>query len=542
MRSIKKILVALILAMTMVLSSSCGEEEDVSLDKYRITVACQTEMGEEEVLKRLKAAYEAKNPNVEIAIKTFQGEGFEQYMQGIAADQESSPHIIWTADTVHGRWDQYFTDLRPYYEASPETDYSLYYETMLDAASTNGVFKPTKNYTNPLGAFDHELDANSDGLENYKNHSEHGLFYAPRDYNKPAILCNNYLFKDLDEVYEVTYKQVNSVTEMPDDYMSTYDTLKAIVNGEAQWESMDDLYTFVRFVADRVVYYINNAADPRDANKWKNRAVINMFFEWEPTYTTILNEWGVELIGEDGSLNLADYKEKFEEYHDNFFPTTTSTDETEKRYYELLANAMSTISNGSLDFSAGAIFMTVCSRPVVLGYNNTLTTIYGEECLDAIAFPVESIAAGNSGYAISNIWEGKGMTVDGTYKSYADISWDFIKFIISEEGQEVAGATGLNIPVLKKLYDTESNGGKVPAWRSVESLSTMNHDAWVAGEELSQSTFNLFNAKSRKGFREIVSSFFIDLQKSNYNYESLNQLISEVVRKYNNNDPTNNLR
>ena len=169
MRKFGKICANGLLLTAMLSSSACfgggGDSmaDVVVADKYKVTVACQTEMGEEEVLKVLEKAYEAKNSDVDVVVKTFSGEGFEQYMLGIAAEPKNSPNIIWTADTYHSQWDQYFTDLRPYYEASPETDYSLYYETMLDTASTNGTFKPTKNYTNPTGNFNREKDANSDG-------------------------------------------------------------------------------------------------------------------------------------------------------------------------------------------------------------------------------------------------------------------------------------------------------------------------------------------------------------------------------------------
>ena len=151
MRKLTALLLSGIIATGMITASSCkknkGQSDNIVADKYKITIACQTEMGEEEVLKVLKKAYEDKNPDVEVEVKTFSGEGFEQYMLGIAAQQDSSPNIIWTADTYHSQWDEYFTDLRPYYESSPETDYSLYYETMLDTTATHGYFKPTKNYT-----------------------------------------------------------------------------------------------------------------------------------------------------------------------------------------------------------------------------------------------------------------------------------------------------------------------------------------------------------------------------------------------------------
>lgn len=532
MKKINAILMASMMTASMLGATACGDKkpDNVTADKYSITVACQTEMGEEEVLKVLKKAYEAKYPDREIIVKTFSGEGFEQYMLGIASDKGSSPNIIWTCDTLHSQWDQYFIDLRPYYEQSAETDYSLFYETMLDAASTNGYFKPTKNYTGSFRSDD--LDANSDGKESNKNYSPYGLYYAPRDYNKPAILCNTHLFAELDKEYEMVYKKVAGVAEMPADYVTTSARLAAIVAGN-DWDEMTDLYAFARMIAERMVYIINNEKDDRDIpTKWSQRAALNLFVEWEPTYTTLMNDMGVDLIGDDGSLNIAPV-EKFKALHDGLFPQDN----------EEVAGVMTTTNDG-ISFSSGKLFMTVCSRPVVLGYGDTFRQVYGDTHLETIQFPVKDIAAGNSGYAISRVWEGKGVTVNGVYKSYSEISWDFIKYIITEEGQEVAGQTGLNIPVLKKLYSKDTNGGVEPAWRKVENLGNMSHDAWVAGGELRQDTFNIFKVEKRAAFRNEVRTFFVNMQKAGYNAKNgtIEELIDSTVKSYNLQKPSGNLR
>lgn len=492
-------------------------------DKYKITVACQTEMGEEEVLQVLAAHYEEQNPDMDVEIKTFSGAGFEQYMLGIAAKPENSPNIIWTTSTNH-HWDEYFTDLRPYYEATEGADYSLYYETMLDAASPNGYFKPTKNYKGEFRKDD--LDVNSDGFEGYKNHSEYGLYYAPRDHNKPAILCNTYLIKELDESYEKLYKEVNSVTEMPYDYLSATARLQQIQNGEG-WDSLDDLSAFARMLGERIFYIAENSTS-REDRSWGDKAVLDLFLEWEPVYTTILNELNVDLIGEDGKLTLENYESTFEALHEKMFPI----DNEDLNIYET--------EDG--EFLRGNLMMTVGSRPVVLGYTYTLEQMYGEKSVAAIPFPVANIAASGSGYAISNIWDGQGMTVNGVYRSYTGLSWEFIKFMISEEGQEIAGSTGLNVPVLKQLCSAETNGGKEPAWRTVDRLGNINHDAWVAGGELRQDTFNVFIASRRNHFRFRVREFFMGFQQSDYAEGSLQALIDTTVQQYNLHKPESYLR
>ena len=158
------------------------------------------------------------------------------------------------------------------------------------------------------------------------------------------------------------------------------------------------------------------------------------------------------------------------------------------------------------------------------------------EVLNYTGEPVVSIAT------YSEKLKEQTIIINGVSKSYTDLSWDFIKFIITEEGQEAAGETGLNIPVLKKLYDAESNGGKEPAWRKVVSLGSMDNDAWVAGNELSQDTYNIFKADKRNAFRNVVRTFYTNLIKTNYNDGDLATLITKTEQSYSLQKPTNNLR
>ena len=70
----------------------------------------------------------------------------------------------------------------------------------------------------------------------------------------------------------------------------------------------------------------------------------------------------------------------------------------------------------------------------------------------------------------------------------------------------------------------------------------MNHDAWVAGGELRQDTYNIFKAEKRNAIRNITKMFFASLQAKNYNQGSLQVLIDDTIRNYNLQNPTNHLR
>lgn len=520
----KKIVALAIAGMSLVsvCFAGCGGNkgpQNVTSDYYTIKVACQSEDSEKEVLLALKAEYEKKYPDRKVEITSFTGKDFESYMLGVAQNLASSPNVIWTSDSYHGRWDEYFTDLRPYYEASPETDYSLYYETMLDTAASNGTFKPTKNYTNPTGTFNREKDANSDGKEAPGKQSEYGLYYAPRDYNKPALLCNVALFKELDEKYEAYFGA-------PEE--STYARLNDIVAGN-NWDNLDDLFEFAKLVGSRIDQVVNHAitlgvTGAKDKAYWDTKSALDLKLNWEPSYATLLTAMGVDtIIAEDGSLDLNTHKDVLTTLHEKLHPEDAQ---------HLCYN----VAGGDTNFASGYTFMKVVSRPVVLGYNNSFTMTYGADSLQVIQFPVENIAAGNSGYAINNYYQGAGVTVNGVYKSYEELSWEFIKYIITEEGQEVAGKTGNNIPVLKTLRDNPD-----AEWRKVAGLESMNHDAWVAGGELKQDWFYVYTAKARTGLRGQIQTFFNNFSKKNYNDGSLDKLIELTVRTYNTLEPQKSL-
>lgn len=521
-----------ILATMFAVTGCGGGGEDqpsgvVEKDKYEITVACQSEDSEKEVLEALKKAYEAKYPDRKINISTFTGKDFETYMLGLAQKLDGSPNIIWTSDSYHGRWDEYFTDLRPFYEASAETDYSLYYESMLDTAATNGYFKPTKNYT---GSFRSNDKDTADGHEHYEDHSDYGLYYAPRDYNKPTLLCNTALFKQLDTQYETYVTELSGA--LPANYQSATARLNDIVAGN-DWDDLDDLFAFAKMIAERIDFIVKTAEDKgvegvKVQSVWKTKTALDLKLSWEPSYVTFLTAIGAtNVINSDGTLNLTANSAALEELHAKLYPEG--------------ADRLCYAGADDTNFAQGYTFMKIVSRPVVLGFSNTFKQTYGEASLQAIQIPVEAIAAGNSGYAINNYYHDSKISVNGVEKSYDDICWDFIKFIITEEGQEVAGATGNNIPVLKSLYSAETNNGKTPAWRSVVGLEEMNQDAWVAGAELKQDWFNIYKAAARTGFRTQFQSFFANFQKSNYNNGSLADLISNVSNGYNVLKPTQNL-
>lgn len=449
--------ISLLACTTLALSATaCGKPPMTQKEekgKYNITIACQQEEGEIEVLKTLEAAYEAKNPDVNIIVKDFGGGSLDDYMTNNGR-VNTLADIVWVPDDLFAPWAEkggFFLDLRELYEASEETAYSNYYESMLHSASYTGEYKPLSE----------------------DNSKDYGLYFAPRDYNKIGIAYNTALFKRFG-------------IEAPTDF------------SREAW----NMETFIAFLQD--------AADKIEASGSANALtyrVISFFLQWEPVYTSVFKELGSDgIVKENGELNLTSEKNR---------------EIMRYLYDELFSDE--TIVGTEMDFKKGYTLMATCVRPVAYtAYQQRQGTI------DFLPFPTEAIGAGCSGYAITKSNASKTQTVNGVKKTNKELCWDFIKYVITEEGQEVAGAFGTSVPILKSL---EENG----AWKTAMP-NAKNHSAWLAGEELRLTTYNRYDTEIRTSLRANVGSIFSDLQNKTSGAESkfektLSTQTSEFNRK-----------
>lgn len=155
---------AVVLGVFALVSAGCndafedGEDgEDNVANKVTIQVGILNEPGERETMRKFKSAFEKINDKVNIRITYFPGT-YEQAMATYIRDPESMPDIVWTGADKHAAFSSagHFVNLRSYYESSKETAFENYYESMIE----------TTHY----------------GKE------DDGIWYAPRDYNKPVPL------------------------------------------------------------------------------------------------------------------------------------------------------------------------------------------------------------------------------------------------------------------------------------------------------------------------------------------------------------------
>lgn len=424
--------------------TSCGNQgtQGTVKGKYNITVAVQKDEGELELMEIYKEAYEKKHPEVNIVIKDFKGALFQAYMSKYAMSEKDLPMMIWMPDDqfdFHAAGG-YFVDLRPYYEQSAETDYTLYYESMLHAASYADEFRPTTSYS---GSFEGEKS----------DSRQYGIYFAPRDYNQIGIVYNKNLFKEFN-------------IEVPD---------------------TSDGWTFNEYID-----LINEIAEKIQAggNKHLAKRAANIFLPWEPVYTTVFNEFGTDGLTKDGVYNMDSEKNKeiCAYLYENIYKTKQCFDATDS-------------------FAKGTVFMTTASHATVKSFAEKIKDKEGNPAIDFLPYPMEYVAAGCSGYGITSIHAGDKQTVNGVTKTSAELCWDFIKFILSEEGQELGGESGYIQPILKSLANT----GK---WLTALDPS-MNHKAFAFGKELKQNSFNAYDPQCRDALRSIFTTTFGDLQNVN---------------------------
>lgn len=454
-------IIALLLSATMVISlfgcgkaSSTQKEKDFEEDKFNITVACQVEEGETTVMAALEKAYEEANPDVNIIVKDFGGHTkITDYITAYASTQEKLPMVVWMDDAAFAEPAEggYFVDLRPYYEMSEETSYDKYYNSMLQAASYTGEYKPASEDDSP----------------------EYGLYFAPRDYNKPTIVYNKTLLANLG-------------VEIPD---------------TSQGWNMEQFYAFLQSVNSAI------EANAQNDRAYRGYRVIRLFSSWEPIYTTIFANCGTDgILKADNTLNLDSAK------------NTAILDEL----YENILKYEYMVDNED-NFNAGTTCMTIVSRPLVVGMANQL----GSDNIDFLPFPGENVAAGCSGYGITAIHADEEQTVNGVTKKVSELAWDFIKFIITEEGQQVAGKTGLGVPVLKSLTETGT-------WCQWNAEQNMNHGAFLSGGELQQTTFNGMTPYKRTQARYTITGFFSFLEiGNNGEKESRDAKLADVTKAFN---------
>ena len=435
--------------------------------KFVISISARSYASEQNMLNLWKREYEARNPLVQVNVSGWgSNEGTsESYIMKNALNRDYLTNIVYTTDdsTANLATKKNFVDLRPYFEADPETDYTKYYSSMLDLTTFFGEFRPTTSYT---GSYPAEKS----------NDAQYGMYFAPREYNMPAILCNVTLFKE----HFATEEEKNNWGS---------DTLRNIwlrLGESSEW-------TWSTFV--KAVQNISKKCEDLNRSGDVGFRAMELNHTWEPVYTTIMKE-----LGGDGLFAVDE--------HDEVQPNLTSA--ANKAAYTKIINDFGKNANkymidtdyGNQNFSYRTVFGVVVSYPEVGNFYEAFKKVNYE--LDAINIPCEYVAAGCGGYGIL-VDKAKQVQklVTGETATTGELCWDFIKFIISKDGQNLCGREGYIQPVLKELADTgewlQAYDGKI------------NNRAFATSKELRLDTYCFADPKLRNDLRIAGTTFFRDL-------------------------------
>lgn len=463
--------------------SSCTEKtpKDFVEGKFNISISAPSVESERLMLQTWKEGFEELHPDTNIIIQNWgSATNIEDYARINSMQRDKLSDIAYTTDDTVSSFasKNNLIDLRKYYESSLETDYSNFYESMLNMTSYAGDFRPTTSYE---GSF---IRQDSSGIELEKDDSpEYGIYFAPREYNMPAIICN----KDLFEEFEI---------EIPvDDENWNFDTFIGLLH-EINEKILEKGETNSEYLLYRAI----------ELNQ-----------TWEAIYTTIMKHFesdGLFKKENNGDVcsnlksekNLEIFETIVESFGENSFVKAIDQESGKQ-------------------FTNSKIFMATASYPEVRNFIKTC------ENLDFLPFPTDYVGAGCGGYAVfadrvynknskGQRTELKTQTVDGVTKNTMDICWEFLTYMMSEAGQNACGKEALIQPIRKSLTTTGE-------WlTSIDE--NLNHKAFAEKLELSLDTYYFAEPDKRLYLRNGISVLFENLFNPDASKDSITSYINQA--------------
>ncbi len=234
------------------------------------------------------------------------------------------------------------------------------------------------------------------------------MYFVPRDYNKLTVVYN----KDMFDAAGVAYPE----------------------NGWT-WNDMMETCKQLREKMDANVEGLSDSLYPMDG-----------YLSWMPVAYTIVKGFGGEFMNEEGNSVLV---------NNNSTEAAAAGLEQIKTMTEKYYAGIDVMGQQGL-FQGGQAAMRFITRPAMVDFTEI-------ERYDFVSFPKmpvnNVVGVGCSGYGINS------------HSSKKDDAWEFLKFIISKEGQEAFCDTGNGVPVLKSMR----NEG---VWRQ-RPTEGLNQEAFV---------------------------------------------------------------
>lgn len=341
------------------------------------------------------------------------------------------------------------------------------YDFSAEYWTSKGVFAPLDDLMTAAGIsdgdfFDQIVTMMKSGTDGKK-------YWAARDYNKVVVAINKQIF----EIAEVALPTDDWTWE---DFVATCNALKAKSSA-------------IRAKTGQAVFY------PVDAQ-----------LNWESVYYPAIKSYGGDLFDTENNTALK------------------NPDGIKNGLNKLLSLADNNLAVSPSETATGAFAgrqaaMCFTVRPNITSLANSLKAAKAE--IDFVSLPAFTdngentsyIGVGCTGYALSATSKGK----------EAEAAWEFIKFIISEEGQDAFSKAGTGIPVLKSLA-LDKNA----SFRTY--LPNANHDAFIKFQErdLPMNYLHGVNANKHLNLRTQLKN---ELLKNLYNASDRNAYYTTLKTK-----------
>lgn len=312
-----------------------------------------------------------------------------------------------------------------------------------------GLLAPISEYMERDGL--QESDYFESVIEMAKSGTDGQMYWVPRDYNKVVVAYNTEMFR-----------------------IAGIDT-----------STLSDDWTFEDF---RRICEQLKAAETQIKEEYSHLSSFwpaDMNLNWAAVYYPVIKSYGGELIDKENAKafgNLDAVKQGFNLLLD-FADSGLAVDPTEQ----------------GAPFANKQCAMMFISRPNVPDYYKAL-----DGKIDFLSFP--SISGVEKSY-IGMGCTGYGMTTSCP-DSKKEFAWDFLKFIMSEAGQEAFCASGSGIPMLISLAEDPD-----ASYRTV--YEGLNHDAFIQyeGRDLAMNYMKGFRPEKQLGIysyikNNLLSSFF----------------------------------
>ena len=310
----------------------------------------------------------------------------------------------------------------------PVFDYSCeYYTNVVQDKEGNTLLQPLSSYMTRDGINEDIFFESILDITKCKDGSEE-MYWVPRDYNKVVCAYNKYIF----DAAGIAYPTDNWTWE---DFVSVCNKLK---------KSFKDSNAIKTYTKSSTFYPVD----------------INMNFP--AVYYPILKSYGIELVDKETRTCFGG-----------------KTEEAKTVWGKLLSLIDDGLANdivSKIPFTNKQAAMMFIVRPNLPNYVKGL----GETAIDFVTMPkYTDLPTGKTVSYVGMGCSGYGMTTACT-DNKKDAAWDFLKYIISEEGQNVFSEIGSGIPCLKALATSEDAVFK--KYLVTDSYHP-NHNAFVAEPE-----------------------------------------------------------